>query len=358
MPDNADNTKFMAPDSPAPHAGHHTALVADAAGGGSPNKATELACRWQAVTPHREALLRVARRRVATPEDAEDIVQAAMLRAVEHPSFDVARAGAFLTSTVVRLAVDSHRQRAREGLAVAARAMVEDRSVPVDEAILDRAEASWLMARLRLPRRERQLLAARASGLTVEQAAVSLGISHKAAENAYTRLRARARAALASTFGVLAATTLLARRLSRPAVAVPVAAVALTASLSLPGTSPERGTPPVKAMPAQAVDTASRAPLTLPARVRLVTPGRPSSIVAVRRGPTSTRTGAPAVPPPVGHQTAVRLNPPLAQAVGRTLVEGEGVTVTSERQDETFEQSLQRCVARLRLTDPLYDSCR
>jgi len=39
--------------------------------------------RWDAALAHRERLLRIARARTLTPEDAEDIVQEAMLRCVE-----------------------------------------------------------------------------------------------------------------------------------------------------------------------------------------------------------------------------------------------------------------------------------
>src|SRR5437879_5812675 len=52
--------------------------------------------RWQRMWSHREDLLKVARRRSLSVEDAEDAVHEAMLRAAEHTDVDDERLGAWL----------------------------------------------------------------------------------------------------------------------------------------------------------------------------------------------------------------------------------------------------------------------
>src|SRR5258707_6263771 len=70
--------------------------------------------RWQRMWSHREQLLRVARRRSMSREDAEDAVHEAMLRAAERPDLDDERLGAWLTTVTMRLCVDRYRQVNRE----------------------------------------------------------------------------------------------------------------------------------------------------------------------------------------------------------------------------------------------------
>src|SRR2546422_9003974 len=66
--------------------------------------------RWQRMWNHREQLLRVARRRSMSQEDAEDAVHEAMLRAAERPDLDDERLGAWLTAVTMRRGVDRYRQ--------------------------------------------------------------------------------------------------------------------------------------------------------------------------------------------------------------------------------------------------------
>lgn len=70
--------------------------------------------RWQRMWSHREQLLKVARRRSMSPEDAEDAVHEAMLRAAERPDLDDERLGGWLTTVTMRLCVDRYRQVNRE----------------------------------------------------------------------------------------------------------------------------------------------------------------------------------------------------------------------------------------------------
>jgi DNA-directed RNA polymerase specialized sigma24 family protein len=146
--------------------------------------------RWNTVWTHRDALLRVARRRTPNAADAEDCVSEAMLRAMLHEDFDPSRAAAFLTSVTVRLCADLHRDRVRTAR-LAARCTGDERLAATPEALAcDRAEAAWLVRRATrgLTPLERAAVTARAEGDALP------GVTPKAAGAALTRARAKARA--------------------------------------------------------------------------------------------------------------------------------------------------------------------
>lgn len=147
--------------------------------------------RWSLLVPHRARLVRVAQRRLPSLADAEDCAHEALVRAAAFPALDAARAGAFLTSTVLRLCVDQHRARQRGDRAMH-RSLGAAAEPSPEEVVCDQAEATWLLNMLSTLRgRERQVLAARAAGRSTRQAAADLSISVKAAEGAFTRGRAR-----------------------------------------------------------------------------------------------------------------------------------------------------------------------
>jgi len=153
---------------------------------------------WELVLPHRERLLRIARRRLPTLEDAEDCVQEALIRAACAARLDVARVGQYMTSVLIRLCVD-HMRTLAAGQRALTRSHGEHRDPPPEEDICDLAEASWIRERVvgRLTVREQDVLLARADGLSTREAAQRLNISGKAAEAALTRARARIRVAAA-----------------------------------------------------------------------------------------------------------------------------------------------------------------
>jgi RNA polymerase sigma factor (sigma-70 family) len=150
---------------------------------------------WDLVLPHRERLLRIARRRLSTVEDAEDCVQEALIRAACATSLDVARVGQFLTSVLVRLCVD-HARAAYAAQRLLVRAVHAHGDASPEEAICDHAEARWIEEHAfeRLTRRERDVLRVRADGFSTREAARRLNITDKAAEAAFTRARGRIRA--------------------------------------------------------------------------------------------------------------------------------------------------------------------
>ena len=151
--------------------------------------------RWQLVLPHREHLLVVARRRCASSGDAEDCVHDALLRAVCYAALEPSRVAALLTALVLRAAADQARRRHVEHRGRLRLVLLPAQvGTAPEEAALDGAEARWLAGEVRrLPHRERDVLACRASGLDPGQTARSLRLSGKAVESAFTRARQRLR---------------------------------------------------------------------------------------------------------------------------------------------------------------------
>lgn len=160
--------------------------------------------RWQRAWSHREHLLKVARRRSMSPEDAEDAVHEAMLRAAEQPHLDDERLGAWLTTVTMRLCVDRHRQVRREADPGRAAALVPPGPAPVDELVCDRAEATWLARRSgELPARQAEALWLKSEDLDVGQVAHRMGLSYRTVESLLARARRTLRNSLAATLALL-----------------------------------------------------------------------------------------------------------------------------------------------------------
>ncbi|WP_369386404.1 sigma-70 family RNA polymerase sigma factor [Streptomyces sp. CG1] len=160
--------------------------------------------RWQRMWSHREQLLKVARRRSMSREDAEDAVHEAMLRAAERPDLDDERLGAWLTTVTMRLCVDRYRQVNREAEVGSRPTLVAPGPVPVEEAVCDRAEAKWLAVRSgELPARQAEALRLKSEDLDVGQVAVRMGLSYRTVESLLARARRTLRASLAGTLGLV-----------------------------------------------------------------------------------------------------------------------------------------------------------
>ncbi|WP_229864161.1 RNA polymerase sigma factor [Streptomyces djakartensis] len=160
--------------------------------------------RWQRMWGHREQLLKVARRRSMSQEDAEDAVHEAMLRAAERPDLDDERLGAWLTTVTMRLCFDRYRQVNREAQVRTSPTLVAPGPVPVEEAVCDRAEAKWLAVRSgELPARQAEALRLKSEDLDVGQVAVRMGLSYRTVESLLARARRTLRASLAGTLGVV-----------------------------------------------------------------------------------------------------------------------------------------------------------
>lgn len=149
--------------------------------------------RWDLVLPHAERLRRLVRGQMGNSVDVDDCVQEAMLRTVSFANLDEGRVAAFLTATVQRLCVDRHRERERQLRLQRRLAVAEGTSTP-EEVICEHHLGRWLLTQaMSLPDRERQVVLARARGLSTVDAARHHNISVKAAESAFTRARTRLR---------------------------------------------------------------------------------------------------------------------------------------------------------------------
>ncbi|MET7512733.1 sigma-70 family RNA polymerase sigma factor [Streptomyces sp. NPDC005480] len=159
--------------------------------------------RWQHMWSHREQLLKVARRRSMSLEDAEDAVHEAMLRAAERPDLDDERLGAWLTTVTMRLCVDRYRQVSREAEVHRSPTLAVPGPVPVEEAVCDRDEARWLAVRSgELPARQAEALRLKSEDLDVGQVAVRMGLSYRTVESLLARARRTLRNSLAGTLGL------------------------------------------------------------------------------------------------------------------------------------------------------------
>jgi RNA polymerase sigma-70 factor (ECF subfamily) len=313
--------------------------------------------RWDLVLAHRDDLLRIARRRVDSQEDAEDVVSTAMLRTVEHRGLDEQRVGSFLCTTVMRLAVDVHRERARQ-LAVGRRhATREPVAAPVDEAVCDQSEARWLAARLQhCPQREREVLGARLSGLQGRQVSERLGVTEKAAENAYTRVRQRALALLATTAAVVSLAVQAIRTSLRPAAVAAPVALALVLAVSSTSSQPLAVLPEAPTAAADAPDAAAAQKTGAAETTSVADPASTAARPDIEP-PTETehRPAAPAVP--VASAGPARTEVRAPRVVDPTVAEPAGVFY-EKGPDEPFERSVQRCVDQVNPLDPLTDPCR
>ncbi|MGW1881549.1 RNA polymerase sigma factor [Streptomyces sp. NPDC001970] len=159
--------------------------------------------RWQRAWSHREQLLKVARRRSMSVEDAEDAVHEAMLRAAENPHLDDERLGAWLTTVTMRLCVDRYRQVHREAEVHNSPTLITPGPAPVEDVVCDRAEAKWLAVRSgELPARQAEALWLKAEDLDVGQVAVKMGLSYRTVESLLARARRTLRNSLAATLGL------------------------------------------------------------------------------------------------------------------------------------------------------------
>ncbi|MER7521290.1 sigma-70 family RNA polymerase sigma factor [Streptomyces sp. NPDC126499] len=222
--------------------------------------------RWQRMWSHREQLLKVARRRSISAEDAEDAVQEAMLRGAQNPRLDEARLGAWLTTVTMRLCVDRYRQVRREAEVGSAPRLAAPGPVPVEEAVCDRAEARWVAYRSReLPARQAEALRLKSEDRNVDEIAREMGLSSRAVESLLARARRTLRDSLAGTLALVLWLIGRGRDQAGPAggpaqavVATSAAATLAVVGLILPFAYEPGGPGSAGPAPAEAVEVAER----------------------------------------------------------------------------------------------------
>ena len=207
--------------------------------------------RWSAGLAHRERLLRIARARLPQPDDAEDVVQEALLRCVEFEDLDVERIGPFLTSVTIRLCADVHRRAGEPARAKRWMGPLLHHAADPAEVVCRQAEATWVASLVaELPDRQRSVLVDRADGMSIPQISDRYELTYKSVESALSRARSAVRAAVAAA---LALSGLAVRHRRVVAVAtVPAVTLALTGLVLVapPGGDPaDAGTSPPRVVP-------------------------------------------------------------------------------------------------------------
>lgn len=308
-----------------------------------------VACRrWALAWSHRSELLAVARRRVPCRDDADDVVNEAMLRAVLFQELDEARIAPWMTRVVVNLCADAGRDRARVGKRWRYAQMMEMDVPTPEEVVVDRAAASSACARLgALPATQRDALLLRARGLPVGEVASELGVKYKAAESLLSRGRAAVRAGLvAGVAGVLGGF----RGLRRSAVPVSgMAAAALAVAAWMPAAQP----PP--AVDAAAAAAPRLADTTAAAVANRIAPNREAG-AAGQSAADQPSTSIAQVPParrpaPVKREV---LEPVAAGAAG-VVVSGGGLTAQEHRRP--WQDELAACLLDGELVTPERVGC-
>lgn len=142
---------------------------------------------WALVAPYRDRLVAVARRRGLSLPDAQDVAHHVLCRAVERGGLDCARVEAVLVKAVDARCAGLRDEAARHA-ALLARTSGDDRlAVSVDDAVCDRAQATWLLGKL--PVRERVVVTLSAAGETVTGIAARTGLSYATVDRLLSRGR-------------------------------------------------------------------------------------------------------------------------------------------------------------------------
>ena len=276
--------------------------------------------RWQRMWSHREQLLKVARRRSMSQEDAEDAVHEAMLRAAERLDLDDERLGAWLTTVTMRLCVDRYRQVNREAEVHVSPTLIAPGPVPVEEAVCDRAEAKWLAVRSgELPARQAEALWLKSEDLDVSQVAVKMGLSYRTVESLLARARRTLRNSLAATLGFLL--FLLGRgRLKAGGKAQAVAVASTAATLAVAGFVLPY------ALDGGGGTTTAPHPSVAPGAGALRTDSTGTSQARRSPSPSATSATPPAAGPPGDGTPVVPLSvPPLPEVSAPTVPKVPGV---------------------------------
>lgn len=138
--------------------------------------------QWELVLAHRPRLVALARQ-CGAGDDAEDVVQEALVRAATFDRLDPDRVGAFLSTVVARLVVDRHRRAARDYL-LSRHARLISRPRDFADEVCDRDEARWAvrLVAAQLPSALHALLASRARGASWHDLAAQYGEAAPALE--------------------------------------------------------------------------------------------------------------------------------------------------------------------------------
>jgi RNA polymerase sigma factor (sigma-70 family) len=286
--------------------------------------------RWSLAWQHRGRLLRIARRRTASEQEAEDVVSEVLLRAAAAEHLPRDALGPWLTTVTLNVCADMARERARTAKRVdySRRHLIPDPSP--EQQFIDRETAALAVRRLsRLPARQREVLLLRSAGFGIAEIAEELSVSYKTAESLLSRARAFMRKTVTVVAGALLA---LIRSLRRPTkgaatVATVAAVVAVFISVIPSGRPASRAEVPNPVFRAThpVLSAATSAPTTKPARPKSGKLGRPR--------PPQRRPSPAAQRPLIG---------PARISAGKPFVQTPPMTY--DHRDESLLETTRRCI--------------
>lgn len=196
--------------------------------------------RWESIWQHRSDLLKLARARVPSDSDAEDVVHEAMTLAAADPNVELARAGAWLNRVVRNRCADLARERSYADKCVIyeqGRARIQPLT---EDVVCDNAEAVFLARKLEeLPSRQHEALVHASMGLSNAQIAAAMSTTVKAIESLLVKARRTLRVAAAALVAGFA--FLVRRGPVRPATTA-VSLAALTIGFSVYALHPAQST--------------------------------------------------------------------------------------------------------------------
>lgn len=295
----------------------------------------------------RDRLLAIARHRVASTAEAEDVVSEAMTRALECPDVDAARVAAWLTAVTIRLCIDHVRDRARAPKRWLYSMQTYPGTNEFEADVIDTLAAAAIAPLLDdMPEQQRRALQMRADGESVAAIATAMSLSEKAVESLLGRARVAARNIVAGLGSGAAMAAGLLRRQSQtqaPAALSTAMAFAMTTvaavHFDVPGST---GTPPAAApvvRPVIAVD----GPLPPRARELLLNPA------SVQFAPPTVSLGN-------GRTTNGVVRPVRDMNVGVVKVHDNGSARVGS--NESLMESLRACITEGIEISPNYVGCR
>lgn len=223
--------------------------------------------RWDVAWRERERLFRIARRRLPSREEAEDVVAEAVARAGVAQDVPVEALPAWLTRVTVNLCTDRQRRLATQRAALQRAELRPEAQPSHEEEVLARAQAVWLTGQLdALPARQAHAVRLRAQGLSPGQIAQVLAVSTASVDALLKRSRAALRTAARSAGVVAVALWAGLLRGRRPAVVAVAATAWLVVLLPVHDPLPDRSALP----PGGAPGALAQAPPPLPGATRTV----------------------------------------------------------------------------------------
>lgn len=302
--------------------------------------------RWDALIALRPKMITIAQSKLPNRNDAEDIVQEAILQIQRQPYLDLDTVEGYFAVTVTNLCIDQHRLRHRDrrrDLRLVSLTDASDDSV--DTELCDTDQARWIRRALlpNLPQRQREVMELKIAGRELTEIAESLKITYGAAYAAFSKAQDSILAIVKGTLaGVLAFIT-RSRWKAAVAGAFATAAVAVYLLLAPLATNQSRGTL-MQHLPTPVTSAASTG-----LRRQSSTDSRHSDAL-----PRRVRRDVPAVSTPTFTQVLIS-TPAFGKQSG---IHYGGLQLDEQNTNETLIQTIRRCLNKGFILNPFDLICK